>query len=58
MPTYFGPHARTYADPAEIVAEVERHGGTVVERVEGRGLARLGKEDPVVCRLVVSWRKG
>ena len=58
MPTFFGPHARTYADPDEIVAEIERHGGTVVERVEGRGLARLGKEDPVVCRLVVSWRKG
>jgi hypothetical protein len=58
LPTFFGPHARTYADPDRIVAEIEGHGGAVVERVEGRGLAPLGKEDPVVCRLVVSWKKG
>ena len=55
LPTYFGPHPRTYADPDAVAAEIERLGGTVVERVEGRGLAPLGKEDPVICRLAVSW---
>jgi hypothetical protein len=55
QPTYFGRHQRTYAEPAAIVAEIERHGGTVVERLQGRGLAPLGNENPVVCRLVVSW---
>jgi hypothetical protein len=55
--TFFEPHQRTYADPEEIVAEIERHGGRVVERAEGRGLAPLGKEDPVICRLVVSWKR-
>jgi hypothetical protein len=54
--TFFPRHARTYADPDAIVAEVEARGGRVVERVEGRGLARLGKENPMICRLVVSWR--
>jgi hypothetical protein len=56
-PTFFGPHQRTYAHPDVIVAEVERHGGRVVERLERRGLAPLGKEDPVICRLVVSWKR-
>ena len=55
--TFFPHHQRTYADPSTIVAEIERHGGRVVERVEGRGLARLGKEDPMICRLVVTWRR-
>jgi hypothetical protein len=55
--TFFGPHPRTYADPDTIVGEIERHGGTVVERLVGRGLAPLGKENPVICRLVVSWKK-
>ena len=58
LPTFFGDRPRTYADPEDVVGEIARHGGTVVERVEGRGLARIGQEDPVVCRLVVSWRKG
>jgi len=53
----FDRHQRTYADPDRIVAEIERHGGTVVERVEGRGLAPLGNENPIICRLVVSWKK-
>jgi hypothetical protein len=55
--TFFGPHPRTYADPDGIVAEIERRGGTVVERVQGRGLARLGREDPDICRLVVNWKR-
>jgi hypothetical protein len=56
-PTFFGDHPRTYADPDRIAAEIAGRGGTVVERVEGRGLAPLGKEDPVICRLVVSWKR-
>lgn len=56
-PTFFGPHPRTYADPDDVVAEIERNGGTLVERVVGRGLAPLGDEDPVICRLVVSWKR-
>jgi hypothetical protein len=55
--TFFGQHQRTYADPDEVVAEIQRHGGAVVERVEGRGLAPLGQEDPMICRLVVSWKR-
>jgi hypothetical protein len=55
--THFRKHQRTYADPAAIVAEIERHGGRVVEQVIGKGLAPLGKENPTVCRLVVSWTK-
>ena len=57
QPTHFGRHQRTYADPERIIAEIERHGGTVVERLQGRGLAPLGNEDPVICRLVVSWKR-
>ncbi|MBW8750951.1 MAG: class I SAM-dependent methyltransferase [Propionibacteriales bacterium] len=55
--TFFGPHQRTYADPDAIVAEIEQRGGRIVERLEGRGLAPLGNEDPVICRLVVSWER-
>jgi hypothetical protein len=54
---FFPRHLRTFAVPAEIIAEIESHGGTVVERVQGRGLARLGRENPTICRLVVSWKK-
>jgi hypothetical protein len=57
VPTFFGRHQRTYAAPDRIVAEIERHGGTVVERLEGRGLAPLGHENPIICRLVVSWKR-
>ena len=55
--TFFGKHQRTYAQPERIVAEIEKRGGRIVEEQIGRGLAPLGKEDPVVCRLVVSWTK-
>lgn len=55
--TFFDPHPRTYARPEEIVAEIERYGGRVLDQQVGRGLAPLGSEDPVICRLVVSWRK-
>jgi hypothetical protein len=56
-PTFFPRHQRTYAAPDTIVAEIERHGGRVVERVVGRGLAKLGRENPKMCRLVVSWER-
>jgi hypothetical protein len=48
---------RASTGPAGIIAELERYGGQVVEKLERRGLAPLGKEDPVICRLVVSWEK-
>jgi len=52
---FFGRHRREFPDPDEVVREVERHGGTVAERVIGRDLAPLGKENPEICRLVVRW---
>lgn len=52
---HFPKHPRTFADPDEIVAEIEARGGRVVERVVGKGLARFGREDPEICRLVVDW---
>jgi SAM-dependent methyltransferase len=55
-PMAFGRHARTFLDPDEAVAEVRAAGGTVVDRVVGRGLAPFPPEDPEVCRLVVRWR--
>jgi SAM-dependent methyltransferase len=54
-PTYFGPHVRTYARVPVIEAEIARHGGTVVTKTVGRNLAPLGTENPIVCRLEVSW---
>jgi LicD family len=56
-PTYFGPHARTRARPDEVAAEIEAYGGRILERVEGRDLAPLGAENPVVCRMEVSWTR-
>ena len=55
-PTYFGSHQRTYLDPDTAVREVEALGGRVVRRETGRDLARLGRENPEICRLVVRWR--
>lgn len=43
--------------PETLYAEIERHGGTVVDKVVRRGLAPVGKEDPVICRLILSWEK-
>ncbi len=50
---FFGPHPRTFLTPRQVVAEIEAHGGTVVEKVVGRDLAPLGAENPPICRLVV-----
>lgn len=54
-PTFFGPHIRTLATGAEIEAEIAQRGGAVVTKTVGRDLAPLGTENPIVCRLEVSW---
>ncbi len=51
----FGEHFRSYPDPDEVVGLLERHGASVVDRVEGHGLAAYGEEDPHVARLVAQW---
>lgn len=50
-------HYRRYLEPDEIEAELKRHGGAVVHREEGRGLAPFRSEDPDICRLVVQWAR-
>jgi SAM-dependent methyltransferase len=50
-------HYRRYLVPDEIEVELKRHGGAVVHREEGRGLAPFGSEDPDVCRMVVQWAR-
>lgn len=54
-PKHFGPRRRFYPAPHRVRAEIERHGGTVVETVTGRDLAPLGDENPVICRMIVRW---
>jgi hypothetical protein len=54
-PAHFGQHIRTYARVPVVEAEIAARGGTVLDKSVGRGLAPLGEEDPVVCRLEVSW---
>ena len=55
-PKFFGPHIRTYARVPVIEAEIAARGGTVA-RQDRRAAAsrRSDKEDPVVCRMEVSW---
>ncbi len=48
-------HYRALLEPRTVVAEIERRGGTVVSSEYGAGRARLGRENPRVCRLEVSW---
>jgi len=43
--------------PPTLYDEIERHGGQVVEKLVRRGLAPVGKEDPNICRLVLSWER-
>ncbi|MDQ4086199.1 MAG: class I SAM-dependent methyltransferase [Actinomycetota bacterium] len=50
-------HDRRYLDPQEVAVELKRHGGVVVHREEGRGLAPFGPEDPHICRMVVQWAR-
>ena len=48
-------HHRAFLDPSRVVAQIERHGGSVVHREEGVGLAPFEGENPHTCRLVVRW---
>jgi SAM-dependent methyltransferase len=48
-------HYRRYLDPDDVQAELKGHGGVVVHREEGRGLAPFRSEDPDICRMVVQW---
>jgi len=50
-------HYRRYLVPDEIETELKQHGGAVVHREEGRGLAPFRSEDPDVCRMVVQWTR-
>ena len=50
-------HYRRYLVPDEVEAELKQHGGAVVHREEGRGLAPFRSEDPDVCRMVVQWTR-
>jgi len=55
-PHVYGEHTRNYLEPADVVAEIEAAGGTVVDLVSGRpGMAKLREEDPAVCRIVARW---
>ncbi|WP_166133256.1 class I SAM-dependent methyltransferase [Nocardioides ochotonae] len=55
-PHVYGQHPRNYLEPADVVAEIEAAGGTVVHLVSGRpGMAKLREEDPAVCRIVARW---
>ena len=56
-PTFFGAHRRTFADPDEVVHEIESYGGHVDHLETGRDLAPLGHENPHVCRLVARWTR-
>ncbi|MGH3504478.1 MAG: methyltransferase domain-containing protein [Nocardioidaceae bacterium] len=54
------PHDRShycrFLDPDDVCTEIERAGGDVRDRVEGRGMSPHGGEDPELCRLKVVWR--
>lgn len=49
-------HRGTLVDADRIVAEIEQHGGTVVERIGPRSLGLPGRNRSI-CRLVVSWER-
>jgi hypothetical protein len=42
---------RYTADPDKVISELEEYGFMVVERQQSSGLAVLGEEDPVICRI-------
>ncbi len=56
-PHHFSHDRRRYVDPDEVQRAIESRGGQVVHREEGQGLAVLRNEDPVVCRIVATWRR-
>lgn len=45
---------RRVTAPRRIARELADHGLQVLDRVEGRGMARHEQEDPLVCRMVVA----
>lgn len=55
LPHVFTDVKRWYLDPDEIQERIESHGGRVVYRTEGTGLAPFRREDPHVCRIVAAW---
>lgn len=54
-PSAFRYRYQALLDPERVIAEIERYGGRVAHRTEGSGLARFGKQNPRICRLVVRW---
>lgn len=48
---------RQDSTPPTLYAEIERHGGQVVDKIVRRGLAPSDGEDPNICRLVLSWER-
>jgi SAM-dependent methyltransferase len=52
--TYRG-HARYLLTSDEVATELASRGATIVEQVEGFGLAPFENEDPYMCRMVVEW---
>jgi len=55
LPKRFPNRPRWFLDPDAVAAQVRTFGGREVERLQGRGLAAFGKEDPDVCRMVLEW---
>lgn len=55
---HFGSKFRRYRALDDVVSQVERFGGRVLHRSEGRGLAPFADEDPHVARVVASWSQG
>lgn len=51
----FDREPRWFLRPAEVRADIERHGGKVLHQEQGTGYAVLGDEDPHVCRMVATW---
>ncbi|WP_183094574.1 class I SAM-dependent methyltransferase [Nocardioides stalactiti] len=54
-PKTFQQAGRRFLKPAQVVAEIEAHGGRIIHQESGTGLARFRDEDPHVCRIVAAW---
>jgi hypothetical protein len=48
---HFEGRTRYTPDPEDVIAELRAYGFSVVEREVAHGLAVLGEEDPLVCRI-------
>lgn len=55
---HFGDKFRRYRSVGEVAATLEQLGARVVDAHDGRGMARLGGEDPHVGRVVATWAGG